>query len=106
MMRRKLVVIAALAIFLAIAGVAAASNGAKSIALPAPDETFRDGPGADVVRANCTACHSSDYIYMQPRLTRTQWTAEVTKMRRAYGATIPDEAVQAIVDYLVAQNGR
>jgi sulfite dehydrogenase (cytochrome) subunit B len=97
---------AALVLFFAVAGIAGASKPSKSIVLPPPDQTFRDGPGAEVVRANCSMCHSADYIYMQPRLTRSAWLAEVTKMRKAYGAPISDDAVPTIVDYLVSQNGK
>lgn len=106
MKRADRAVAIALVLFFAIAGIAGASKSPKSIVLPAPDQTFRDGPGADVVRANCSMCHSSEYIYMQPRLTHAGWLAEVTKMRKAYGAPISDDAVPTIVDYLVAQNGK
>jgi hypothetical protein len=77
-----------------------------SVTLPAPVEAFPGGDEADGARRRCLACHSSDYIYMQPKLTRAQWTAEVTKMVSAYGATVPPAEVAPIVDYLLTQNGR
>jgi len=40
----------------------------------------------------------------QPALSKTAWTNEVTKMRVAYGASIPDIDSDAIIAYLVAQN--
>jgi hypothetical protein len=51
-------------------------------------------------------CHAADYVYMQPPLTKSQWTAEVMKMKTAYGAAIPDDAVDPLVTYLVGQNGK
>lgn len=77
-----------------------------SVTLPAPAEAFPGGDEADAARRRCLACHSSDYIYIQPKLNRAQWTAEVTKMVNAYGATVPPAEVTPIVDYLLAQNGR
>jgi cytochrome c5 len=77
-----------------------------SVTLPAPAEAFPGGDEADAARRRCLACHSSDYVYMQPKLTRAQWAAEVTKMVNAYGATVPPAEVTPIVDYLLTQNGR
>jgi sulfite dehydrogenase (cytochrome) subunit B len=76
-----------------------------SVTLPAPLVPFKDGPNVEVARAYCLTCHSAEYVYMQPPLSRATWTAEVTKMRNTYGAAIPDSAIDGIVDYLVSQNG-
>lgn len=83
---------------------------AKPVQYNLPEETaeFAPGPGLDVVRANCVACHSADYISTQPRDFRDPgafWTAEVNKMRHSYGAPIEEADVQAIVAYLVATYG-
>jgi cytochrome c5 len=83
-----------------------ATFGRVSITWPAADVGFRPGPGVETVSANCSACHSAAYVYTQPRLTRAQWKAEVAKMKAAYGAPVADADVDAIVDYLVAQNGK
>ena len=91
---------------LAVLMLGAATSGTVSIARPPVTVPFKPGPGLAVVNANCRTCHSAAYIYMQPRLTRAQWTAEVTKMKGAYGAPIADSDVSAIVIYLVAQNGK
>jgi hypothetical protein len=64
------------------------------------------GPEADVVRAGCATCHSLSYIPMNSRfMTREGWTAEVTKMRTAFGAPIDDDAANAIISYLVTNFG-
>lgn len=76
-----------------------------------PDETaeLAPGPNLETVQANCGACHSSEYISTQPRTfsnPRAFWTAEVTKMQKAYGAPLAEADVPAIVDYLVANYGQ
>ena len=49
-------------------------------------------PEAERVVANCSGCHSLDYITHQPpAMGPAFWTAEVTKMRTVYGAPV-DEA--------------
>lgn len=76
-----------------------------------PEETaeLASGPHLETVQGNCGACHSAEYISTQPRdlsNPRAFWTAEVTKMQKAYGAPVADADVPAIVDYLVATYGR
>ena len=73
---------------------------------PIAVEAFPGGPEADLARRHCLTCHSSDYVYSQPKLSKAQWSAEVIKMVKVYGASIPDAEVGPIVDYLVAQNGK
>jgi mono/diheme cytochrome c family protein len=90
---------------LVCAGIAMADN-TVTIQLPPDARQFAPGPGQALAQANCTVCHAADYVYMQPPLTKTQWTAEVSKMKTAYGAPIPDDAVDALVTYLVSQNGK
>ncbi len=91
---------------LAGSGSVVAQVGVNTADLPPDKVEFRPGPGLDTVRANCITCHSAQYIYTQPPLSREQWKAEVVKMRSAYGAPIPPEAENTIVDYLVRQNGK
>jgi sulfite dehydrogenase (cytochrome) subunit B len=80
---------------------------AKPFNYQLPDETakFKPGPNLDVVEANCTGCHSADYIQTQPRGPKFKtefWTAEVNKMIKAYGAPIDQADVGKIVEYLAA----
>lgn len=68
--------------------------------------TLKKGPGLDKVEANCNACHSLDYIQMNsPFPNAATWEAEVTKMRKAFGAPIDDEDAKAITEYLKANYG-
>jgi mono/diheme cytochrome c family protein len=80
------------------------------VALPAaadePAVDLKPGPGLDKVQGNCTACHSLDYIQMNsPFLNAAAWTAEVTKMIKAFGAPIGDDDAKAIADYLTKNYG-
>jgi hypothetical protein len=63
---------------------------------------FPEGEGRNLVTAYCNACHSPRYILMQPPLSREQWTAEVNKMVKTYGADIPEGDQTTILNYLVA----
>ena len=71
--------------------------------LPEETATFKPGPNLDVVKNNCTACHSADYINTQPRgpkFKKDFWQAEVTKMIKVFGAPIDEADVSKIVEYL------
>jgi hypothetical protein len=75
--------------------------------LPMETATFAPGNNRDVVEANCTGCHSADYIKTQPRgekFKKDFWQAEVTKMIKLYGAPIDQADVGKIVDYLAASD--
>jgi hypothetical protein len=67
---------------------------------------FPSGPNADTVNANCLACHSAGMVLNQPALSRSEWQAEVNKMRTAYKAPIDQKDVALIVDYLVSIRGK
>jgi len=58
------------------------------------------GEGKAEVEGYCSVCHSTRYITMQPPLPAAAWEAEVTKMKKALGATIPNEATAKIIGYL------
>ncbi|MBX3516019.1 MAG: hypothetical protein KF815_03655 [Rhodospirillales bacterium] len=67
---------------------------------------LREGPARELVEANCSACHSLDYIVMNSVfLDRKGWQAEVTKMVKVNGAEIADEEQAKILDYLVDAYG-
>ena len=78
-----------------------------SITMPG-DLSFQFKPGAGSLAATtyCLTCHSSAYVSTQPVLDRAHWEAEVTKMRKAYGAAIPDKEAETIVDYLTTAYGK
>jgi hypothetical protein len=58
-----------------------------------------------VVRADCVACHSTDYSVRQPGRDAKQWEAEVKKMRDIFGAPMSDAEAKMIVEYLTAVYG-
>ena len=71
------------------------------------DVHLKDGPGKQLVEANCSMCHSLDYIQMNsPFLDRKGWEASVNKMIKAMGAPVAETDVQKIVDYLTSQYGK
>ena len=69
-----------------------------SYPLYAPD--LEAGDGKAEAEGYCSVCHSARYITMQPPLPAATWEAEVTKMKKTFGATIPDEATSKILSYL------
>jgi sulfite dehydrogenase (cytochrome) subunit B len=90
----------------ALAADPAQPQGTVTIVLPSDaGSSFRAGPDVEVAKRYCLTCHSSAYVATQPRLTTAQWTAEVKKMKNAYGAAIPDDQVATLVRYLVNEYG-
>ena len=79
--------------------------GVLKIELPPETASFKPAPDVGVVNGQCMTCHSVDYIAMQPPLTQKGWAAEVKKMREKYGAKIPEEEVETIVNYLTQTYG-
>jgi sulfite dehydrogenase (cytochrome) subunit B len=81
-----------------------------ALALPALAQekpvALKKAPGLDKVEANCSGCHSLDYIPMNsPFPSAALWDAEVTKMIKAFGAPIGDADAKVIGDYLKANYG-
>ena len=71
------------------------------------DIHLKDGPGKQMVEANCIMCHSLDYIPMNsPFLDHKGWEASVNKMIKVMGAPITEVDGQKIIDYLAAQYGK
>lgn len=71
------------------------------------DFRLKDGPGKELVSANCVMCHSLDYIQMNSAiLDRQGWQQTVEKMTKAMGAPIKPGDVAAIVDYLAKNYGK
>jgi cytochrome c5 len=86
-------------------GLIAAQAAPASYRLPEETATLKPGPDLDVVKNNCTACHSADYISTQPRNVKSKkefWQTEVNKMIKLYGAPIDEADIGKIVDYLSA----
>jgi sulfite dehydrogenase len=94
-------------IFLGAVLVSGAMAAPVEIKLPAEKSRLVESPlpGYALAQAMCATCHSADYLKMQPVSSRTYWKAAVTKMQKTYGGAIPDESVEALVDYLVKTYG-
>ncbi|HEY7664635.1 MAG TPA: cytochrome c [Xanthobacteraceae bacterium] len=83
---------------------------AVALTLPAAaDEKpveLKKAPGLDTVEANCSGCHSLDYILMNsPYPNAALWNAEVTKMIKTFGAPISEADAKVIEDYLKKNYG-
>ena len=74
--------------------------------LPLGEPQLKPGASVEVVSTNCQVCHSADYISTQPPLTRAAWTATVQKMREKYGAPLPTNQVEQVVEYLTRAYGK
>ncbi len=89
-------------------GLAMAQSAAGPPVYSPPRETAKllDGPDLAQAQRHCLTCHSADYVTTQPRgMPEAFWAGEVAKMRTAYGATIPDEDVKPLVNYLTTAYG-
>lgn len=102
-MRR--VVLFALILVLEGIAYAASQSDVRSISFPETRVELSAGDGLDKVQAFCNICHSLDYITMQPKFSRAQWTGTVNKMIKVYGAPINEEDARKIIDYLAAHCG-
>lgn len=72
-----------------------------TITLPPADVTLKPGPDEQMVQAQCSLCHSLDYITTQPPgKDLAFWTAIVNKMVKVFGAPLPAEDVAKVAAYL------
>ena len=97
-----------IALLVGIAALAGALAPAVALKIELPQETatLKPGPGLDATNAQCRTCHSLDYILTQPRdKPLAFWKAEVEKMKKVYGAPIPDDQIDPIADYLARSYG-
>lgn len=80
----------------------------QQITLPPDTSRLRpsDLPGYTIAQQKCGICHSADYVSFQPpNMTQAQWTAEMTKMRQAYGAPLDDQDIRSLGAYLAVAYG-
>src|SRR5438876_6362234 len=73
--------------------------------LPPETAAFKQDKGAEIANGQCLICHSVEYVQMQPPMPRAFWKSSVQKMQQKYGAPIPDDQVEAVVDYLTKNYG-
>ena len=78
---------------------------ALDIQLPPETVAFKQDKSAEFANGQCLTCHSVEYVIMQPPMPRAFWKSTVQKMQQKYGAPIPDDQVEAIVDYLTKNYG-
>ncbi len=84
-------------VLLSGAGVAAGESQLRLI----------DAPGRGSVLANCSVCHSVDYVLMSAGIPdRKGWEASIAKMRNVMGAKISDADAAVILDYLAGNYAR
>jgi hypothetical protein len=74
----------------------------QASAYPVPAVDLTPWDGLQDVQIYCNTCHSPRYIIMQPPLPAATWEAEVNKMNKTFGAGIPEENTQKIIQYLQA----
>jgi cytochrome c5 len=68
---------------------------------------LKEGPGKDLVTAQCGICHSNDMIQINsPFLDKKGWEGEVNKMIKVMGAPTPAADVSVIVEYLSKYYGK
>ena len=111
---RNTIIAAAMMIFLsagfaqpqdALPKAASDAGTIHSISIPNVPVQLKEGDGRPKTDAYCNVCHSTDYITMQPKFSKAQWTATVTKMIKTFGAPIPQEDADTIINYLATSYG-
>lgn len=92
----------------ASAMLASSAALALDITLPMETAAYKAStlPGFALAQQHCMTCHSAQYVLTQPQTSpRAYWDATVKKMKKPFGAQVPDEDVPIIVDYLVKTYG-
>jgi sulfite dehydrogenase (cytochrome) subunit B len=93
----------------AMLGVSVVAPAApKTIMLPPDAAQLRPSamPGYAKAQADCTVCHSAEYmLYQPPNATRAYWEAMAKRMKTVFKAPFSEEDIPAIVDYLNATYG-
>jgi hypothetical protein len=74
----------------------------KVAAYPQYRAELAEGDGRAETESFCSLCHSTRYITMQPPLPAAAWETEVIKMRKMFGAPIPDASAALVIKYLQA----
>jgi hypothetical protein len=104
---QKTIRLAAIAATLAF-GTAFAIAAPKSITLPPDGVMLRPSPlpGYAKAQADCTVCHSAEYMIMQPpNAARPYWDAMTKRMKVVFKAPFDEADIPVIVDYLAATYG-
>jgi sulfite dehydrogenase len=75
------------------------------IRLPPEVAVFKQDAGVEIANAQCLVCHSVEYVTIQPPLPRSFWKGSIQKMQQKYGASIPEQQVEPLADYLTRNYG-
>lgn len=90
------------------AATALAVAGSKSITLPPDGAVLTPSPlpGYAKAQADCTVCHSAEYMLMQPpNAGRAYWNAMAHRMKDVFKAPFNEADIPDIVEYLSATYG-
>ncbi len=101
-------IITAAAFALAIAAAGTSLAATKTLELPPDGVQLKASPlpGYEKALANCTACHSAEYMqYQPPTAPRAYWEAMVKRMKVVFKGPVAEDDMPAIVDYLVKTYG-
>lgn len=93
---------------ISVAALPQVNAAPKEITLPPETAKLPESklPGYNLATQKCIICHSVDYIrYQPPGMNQTQWTAEVAKMKYAYGAWLSEAEIKSIGAYLAVVYG-
>ncbi len=103
----QIILVCVVVISTGFSGAYAAGQQSSVHAIQLPDMKFdlAEGPGRDKAASYCAICHGAEYIPMQPKMSKAQWTGTVTKMIKAFGAPIPQEDADIIINYLSTAYG-
>ncbi len=110
-MKHLSLAVASLVMLTGAAGAWAASGGSKvnwqseSVTVPGPGSFFK-GPNVEILNSNCLMCHSAGFVERQPTMSLASWTAEVTKMQKAFGAPIASADIPTIAQALFSQQAK
>jgi sulfite dehydrogenase (cytochrome) subunit B len=92
----------------AVACLLGAAIPAAGLEIEVPQDAtrLRAAAGVDAASERCSTCHSADYVAIQPPgRPLAFWKAEVEKMKKVYGAPIPDAEIEPIAQYLTRAYG-
>jgi sulfite dehydrogenase (cytochrome) subunit B len=96
-------------VWVVVAFSLAVGVAAQQISIKLPEDNalsqLKPGPAEEIVRRNCSLCHSTDYIVTQPHLDAARWEGEVTKMIQVFGAPISNSDAKTIAEYLASNYG-
>lgn len=107
-MKRRHGVALVIGVRTALRGLPALIVATVSVNAFADESTIRmkEAPETPTLVANCSGCHSLDYIQMNSKfMKRAGWEAEVRKMVSVMGAPVSDADAAKLVDYLVREYG-